>query len=72
MDAESDENWEWFCKKLKGALQKVARNDRWDNYTFFSDRHGGLVAAINEVFVGCKHSICLRHLVENFKIQVRM
>ena len=70
--SESDENWEWFCRKLKGALCAQHADEAWDKYTIFSDRNQGLVDAINTVFDGCKHSICLRHLVENFKLQVRI
>jgi len=68
--AEDNENWDWFCNKLKEALKTISNEEVWNRYTFMSDRHRGLMNSIESVFEGCKHSICLRHLVDNFKTQV--
>ena len=70
--AEDDDNWKWFCNKLKSAIYSMSGEETWDRYTIFSDRHPGLMNSIPSVFAGCKHSICLRHLVDNFKTQVRI
>lgn len=69
VDAENDCNWEWFCNQLKHVLasQYIVI---FHNYTFFSDRHPGLIKAIRSVFPGSHHSYCLRHLVDNFVKQV--
>ncbi|XP_073127419.1 uncharacterized protein [Henckelia pumila] len=69
VDAENDSNWEWFCYHLKNVLasQYIMVFHR---YTFFSDRHPGLIKAIQSVFPGSYHSYCLRHLVDNFVKQV--
>ncbi|XP_073130790.1 uncharacterized protein [Henckelia pumila] len=69
VDAENDSNWEWFCYHLKNVLasQYIMVFHR---YTFFSDRHPGLIKAIKSVFPGSYHSYCLRHLVDNFVKQV--
>ncbi|XP_073130753.1 uncharacterized protein [Henckelia pumila] len=68
--AENDSNWEWFCYHLKNVLasQYIMVFHR---YTFFSDRHPGLIKAIQSVFPGSYHSYCLRHLVDNFVKQQR-
>ncbi|XP_075473495.1 uncharacterized protein LOC142504537 [Primulina tabacum] len=69
VDAENDSNWEWFCYQLKHVLASqyimIFRS-----YIFFSDRHPGLIKAIQTVFPGIHHSYCLRHLVDNFVKQV--
>ena len=67
---EDDENWGWFCNNLKDAIHAVSGEEVWDRYTIMSDRHNGLMKYIPLVFNGCKQSICLRHLVDNFKTQV--
>lgn len=71
VDAENDQNWEWFCSKLRTTIIGGDEDHNWDSYTFFSDRHSGLLKAIPAVFEGSKHAICLRHLVDNFRTQVR-
>lgn len=70
MDAENDENWEWFCQKLRESIESQSGEIGWDRYTVFSDRHSGLMKAIPAVFPGCGHAICVRHLVDNFRTQV--
>jgi len=70
VDAENDDNWEWFCLKLRNILNSYLTTG-YTEFTFFSDRHSGLVKAIPIVFPGSHHAYCLRHLVDNFKKQVR-
>lgn len=69
VDAENNCNWEWFLHKLRYVLCSVGRDD-FREYTFFSDRHDGLVNGVPFVFPGSHHAYCLRHLVDNFKTQV--
>ncbi|XP_075492506.1 uncharacterized protein LOC142530558 [Primulina tabacum] len=64
VDAENDDNWGWFCFQLKGAL--ILHNCMgFDEYTFFSDRHPGIIKAVELIFPSRHHSYCLRHLVDN-------
>ena len=70
VDAENDINWEWFCFKLRDMLDSH-HGMGFTRFTFFSDRHPGLLKAIPMVFPGSHHAYCLRHLVDNFKKQVR-
>ncbi|XP_075494803.1 uncharacterized protein LOC142532375 [Primulina tabacum] len=69
VDAENDSNWEWFCYQLKHVLASqyimIFRS-----YIFYSDRHPGLIKAIQYVFPSIHHSYCLRHMVDNFVKQV--
>ena len=70
VDGENDDSWEWFCLKLRDALRGAHCLDRWEEYTFFSDRLQGLLKAIATVFEGSNHAHCVRHLADNFKTQV--
>ncbi|XP_042386558.1 uncharacterized protein LOC121978257 [Zingiber officinale] len=69
IDAENDDNWGWFCFQLKSALLSH-RFIGFHEFTFFSDRHPGIIKAIQLVFPGSHHAYCLRHLVDNFVKQV--
>ncbi|KAG6505150.1 hypothetical protein ZIOFF_037498 [Zingiber officinale] len=69
VDAENDDNWGWFCFQLKSALLSH-RFIGFHEFTFFSDRHPGIIKAIQLVFPGSPHACCLRHLVDNFVKQV--
>ncbi|XP_073129491.1 uncharacterized protein [Henckelia pumila] len=69
VDAENDRNWMWFCLKLRQVL--LYNNVMiFNDYTFFSDRHPGIIKAIESVFPNSHHAYCLRHLVDNFVKQV--
>jgi len=70
VNAENDDNWEWFCLKLRNILDSY-HGTGFRRFTFFSDRHSGLIKAISIAFPGSHHAYCLRHLVDNFKKQVR-
>ncbi|KAG6489350.1 hypothetical protein ZIOFF_050619 [Zingiber officinale] len=69
VDTENDDNWGWFCFQLKSALLSH-RFIGFHEFTFFSDRHPGIIKAIQLVFSGSHHAYCLRHLVDNFMKQV--
>ncbi|XP_073122927.1 uncharacterized protein [Henckelia pumila] len=65
VDSENDDNWGWFCFHLKGVL--VSHNCMvFDEFTFFSDRHPGIIKAVELIFPCSHHAYCLRHLVDNF------
>ncbi|XP_073304566.1 uncharacterized protein [Primulina huaijiensis] len=65
VDAENDINWEWFCYHLRSVLLSY-QSIPFNEYTFFSDRHPGIIKAVNLLFTGSHHAYCLRHLVDNF------
>ncbi|XP_075474348.1 uncharacterized protein LOC142505302 [Primulina tabacum] len=65
VDAENDINWEWFCYHLRSVLLSC-QSIPFNEYTFFSDRHPGIIKAVNLLFTGSHHAYCLRHLVDNF------
>ncbi|XP_073308838.1 uncharacterized protein [Primulina huaijiensis] len=65
VDAENDDNWGWFCFQLKGVLLSH-HCTRFDQFTFFSDRHTGIIKAVELMFPSSYHAYCLRHLVDNF------
>ncbi|XP_042467183.1 uncharacterized protein LOC122050334 [Zingiber officinale] len=69
VDAENDDNWGWFCFQLKSALLSH-RFIGFHEFTFFYDRHPGIIKAIQLVFPVSHHAYCLRHLVDNFVKQV--
>ncbi|XP_073151968.1 uncharacterized protein [Henckelia pumila] len=69
VDAENDCNWEWFCINLRSVLLSQHISG-FENFTFFSDRHSGIIKAVNLLFPGSHHAYCLRHLVDNFVKQV--
>ncbi|XP_073137804.1 uncharacterized protein [Henckelia pumila] len=69
VDAENDCNWEWFCINLRSVLLSQHISG-FENFTFFSDRHSGIIKAVNLLFPGSHHAYCLRHLVDNFAKQV--
>ena len=70
VDAENDDNWEWFLWKLRSTLE-AHRGIGFGSLTFFSDRHSGLIKGIPIVFPNSYHAYYLRHLVDNFKKHVR-
>ncbi|KAL0209239.1 hypothetical protein RCL1_003497 [Eukaryota sp. TZLM3-RCL] len=59
VNQENKENWLWFVRNLKYALN----NERLP--TFISDRQKGLLDAIAEIFPESPHAFCVRHLAEN-------
>ncbi|XP_062081734.1 uncharacterized protein LOC133788316 [Humulus lupulus] len=58
VDAETDDNWNWFLLQLKSALSTSCP------LTFVADRQKGLRESIPEVFKGSYHGYCLRYLSE--------
>ncbi|XP_073130894.1 uncharacterized protein [Henckelia pumila] len=69
VDAKNDDNWRWFCFHLRGAL--CSHNCMgFDEFTFFSDRHPGIINGVELIFPSSHHAYCQRHLVDNFVKQV--
>lgn len=61
VDCENGDNWLWFMEKLKVFLD-------WEReVVFVSDRHGGLLKAVETVFPSAPHSYCLFHLKANLR-----
>ncbi|XP_058221430.1 uncharacterized protein LOC131331480 [Rhododendron vialii] len=61
-DSESNENWLWFMKKLRGILDGDTRS-----IVFVSDRNAGIKAAVPRVFPSGFHGYCLYHLKNNLR-----
>ncbi|XP_028067897.1 uncharacterized protein LOC114270574 [Camellia sinensis] len=66
VDSERYDNWHWFLSKLFVILT-LGRD-----IAFVTDRHGGLLKALAEVFPFSSHSFCLMHLKTNLKTYLSM
>ena len=67
VDAENDDNWLWFLRLLLTVVQSHALQSLIDKaLVFLSDRQKGLLKAVEDVFPGCPHGYCLKHLEVNF------
>ncbi|ONK80630.1 uncharacterized protein A4U43_C01F19970 [Asparagus officinalis] len=65
VEDESYDTWVWFLSQLRyavGASRAI---------TFISNRQKGLDVAVPQVFVDSHHSYCLRHLIEDFKLELK-
>ncbi|XP_018441735.1 uncharacterized protein LOC130507350 [Raphanus sativus] len=58
VDAESEDNWEWFLLQLRTALSTS------NAITFVAERLKSLQELIPRVFVGSFHAYCLRYLTD--------
>ncbi|KAL7221352.1 hypothetical protein ACSBR1_023330 [Camellia fascicularis] len=61
VDSENYDSWHWFLSKLLGILTLER------DIVFVTDRYGGLLKALAEVFPFSSHSFCLMHLKTNLK-----
>ncbi|KAL0708561.1 hypothetical protein Bca4012_074987 [Brassica carinata] len=62
VDAETEDNWEWFLLQLRSVLapdQQVS-----SQITFVADRQKSLQELIPKVFVNSFHAYCLRYLTD--------
>ncbi|KAG0488869.1 hypothetical protein HPP92_007680 [Vanilla planifolia] len=64
VDAETEENWQWFLLQLKSALG-MSRT-----ITFVSNRQNGLEEAVSEVYEDSYHGYCVLHLIQEFKAEL--
>ena len=69
VDAENDENWLWFLRKLYHALMQHVSQlfDAPNALTILSDRQKGLLEGVENVFPLAAHGYCLKHLEHNLK-----
>ena len=66
VDAENDDNWNWFISLLHNIIEEYASAYLAPTFlTFVSDRQKGLLESIEQIFPGSPHGYCLRHLYEN-------
>ena len=64
-DSENDPSWEWFLKKLHGAIGHV------DDLVVVSDRHNNIEKAVPKVFPHTSHDVCTYHMKQNFKTKFK-
>ncbi|XP_038709792.1 uncharacterized protein LOC120004508 [Tripterygium wilfordii] len=65
VDVESDENWMWFMSELRKLLG--VNTDNMPRLTILSERHKGIVEAVETHFPSACHGFCLRYVSENFR-----
>jgi len=72
VDAENDNNWLWFLRLLLTMVQSHALQSLIDKaLVFLSNRQKGLLKAVKDIFPGCPHGHCLKHLKANFHKQFK-
>ncbi|KAJ6433840.1 hypothetical protein OIU84_017528 [Salix udensis] len=65
VDVENDENWMWFISELRKLLG--VNTDNMPRLTILSERHKGIVEAVETHFPSAFHGFCLRYVSENFR-----
>ncbi|VFQ62239.1 unnamed protein product [Cuscuta campestris] len=60
-DAENNESWLWFLSNVKHSL--IERSD----ICIISDRHDGILFAVDKVFPSIPHCYCTEHILRNLK-----
>ncbi|XP_010558587.1 PREDICTED: uncharacterized protein LOC104827178 [Tarenaya hassleriana] len=65
VDVESDENWMWFVSELRKLLGM--NTESMPRLTILSERHRGMVEAVETHFPTAFHGFCLRYVSENFR-----
>lgn len=73
VEDENYDSWAWFLTQVRYALRDTDLTT-FDSrvITFVSNRQKGLDMAVPNVFIDdCHHSYCLRHLIEDFKSELK-
>ncbi|XP_010275271.1 PREDICTED: uncharacterized protein LOC104610383 isoform X1 [Nelumbo nucifera] len=65
VESGSLENWRWFFRNVKVAL-----DDNRD-IIFVSERTGDIVKAVEEIYGSVPHARCYHHLTEGFKMMLK-
>jgi len=65
VEDETYDTWLWFLSQLRYAVGASRA------MTFISNRQKGLDEAVPQVFEDSHHSYCLRHLIEDFKLELK-
>ncbi|VFQ82679.1 unnamed protein product [Cuscuta campestris] len=60
-DAENNESWLWFLSNVKHSL--IERSDM----CIISDRHDGILFAVDKLFPSIPHCYCTEHILRNLK-----
>ncbi|XP_024010115.1 uncharacterized protein LOC112085211 [Eutrema salsugineum] len=63
VQVENKENWLWFVRKIKVDLDL----GDGEGYVMVSDRHKGLIYAVNLELPNIEHRKCVRHIYMNVK-----
>ncbi|KAF4130498.1 MULE transposase domain-containing protein [Phytophthora infestans] len=63
VDQEDGLNWRWFVQHMKEAIGGSG-GEPWKP-AFLSDRQKGLLSAVSELYPGCGHRVCVRHVITN-------
>ncbi|XP_024016569.1 uncharacterized protein LOC112089933 [Eutrema salsugineum] len=63
VQAETKDNWLWFVRKLKADFDL----QDGDGYIMMSDRHRGLIAAVDLELPQIEHRKCVRHIYANMR-----
>ncbi|XP_062114778.1 uncharacterized protein LOC133826279 [Humulus lupulus] len=64
-DSENDNAWIWFFTRLKEAIGER------ENLCIVSDRHKSIKNAVEQVYPGVYHGVCLYHLKQNLRTKFR-
>ena len=64
-DSENDPSWEWFLKKLHGAIGHV------DDLVVVSDCHNNIEKIVRKVFPHTSHGVCTYHMKLNLKTKFK-
>src|SRR5579859_8063235 len=67
VDIEDHDNWHWFLELLLTVVQAHVLQALIEKaLVLLSDRQKGLLQGVTNVFPGCPHAYCMKHLEKNF------
>ncbi|CAN0148704.1 unnamed protein product [Ectocarpus fasciculatus] len=68
VDVENIDNWTWFLTNLMSSIGNLDDlENSLDGYHFISDRHKGLLTAVERAFPKVLHLMCMKHLERNIR-----